>query len=57
MYRCVDDPAPASDWAEVEEPTEAAEGVLEKGEGIAVDRRKGFAEDDDTGGEEDVTLV
>lgn len=36
---------------------EAAEGVLENGDGIAVDLRKGLAEDDDTGREDEVTLV
>lgn len=36
---------------------EAAEELREKGDGIAVDRRNGFDEDDDTGGDEDGTLV
>jgi hypothetical protein len=33
------------------------EGVRENGDGIAVDRRKGLAEADETGGEDVVTLV
>ena len=33
------------------------DGVRENGEGMAVDRRKGLAEDDVTGGEDVVTLV
>lgn len=39
------------------ELTEVAEGVREKGDGMAVDRRNGFAEADETGGEEVVTFV
>jgi hypothetical protein len=38
------------------ELTEVAEGVREKGDGMAVDRRNGFAEADETGGEEVVTF-
>ena len=37
--------------------TEVVDGVRENGDGIAVERRKGLAEDDDTGGEDVVTFV
>lgn len=45
------------DDTDEEDVTDVVEGVRENGDGIAVDRRKGLAEDDETGGEDVVTLV
>jgi len=54
-YFCArDGPGEAADEEEV---TDVVEGVRENGDGIAVDLLKGLAEDDETGGEEVVTLV
>jgi hypothetical protein len=54
-YFCAKDgPGEAADEEEV---TDVVEGVRENGDGIAVDRRKGLAEDDETGGDDVVTLV
>jgi hypothetical protein len=43
--------------ADVIDGTEVADGVREKGDGIAVERRNGLAEDEETGGEAAGTLV
>jgi hypothetical protein len=45
------------DCADEDEGTEVVDGVRENGDGMAVERRKGLAEDDETGGEDVVTLV
>jgi hypothetical protein len=54
-YFCASDgPGEAADEEEV---TDVVEGVRENGDGIAVDRRKGLADDEETGGDDVVTLV
>jgi len=55
-YRCVAALGPGDEIDE-DDVTEVVDGVRENGDGIAVERRKGFAEDDETGGEDVATFV
>lgn len=55
VYFCASDGP--GEGIDEDEGTDVVDGVRENGEGMAVDRRKGLAEDDVTGGEDVVTLV
>jgi hypothetical protein len=57
VYLCAFDITCPAGLADVIDGTEVADGVREKGDGIAVERRNGLAEDEETGGEAAGTLV